>query len=133
MTKDQPVVLLVDNEATFLEIISMKLKVHKLETVMANNAIDGLKQAEVTQPNLVLSDLLMPPGPNGLEFAFALKRNPKTRHIKLAFLTSLGDPWRELAYSRDEVMATLGDVIFFDKCNDIDRIADHVAALLQEA
>lgn len=131
MTRTQPLVLLVDNEDTFLEIISMHLAKKGVVTAFARSADEGLRQAELLQPDLALSDILMPPGPNGFEFAFALRSNPKTHHIKLAFFTSLCDPWHELAYDRNAIATKLGEVAFFDKCDDIEHIGDHVLSLLK--
>lgn len=132
MTRATPLVLLVDDDAAFLEIISMKLKACRLETAFAHNADDGFKQAQATGPDLVLSDILMPPGPNGLELARALVRDPATSHVKLAFFTSLGDPWRDLSLSKSDAVAAFGNVPIFDKCSDMDRIGDHVLAILQD-
>lgn len=130
--KKQPLVLLVDDEEAFLEIVSRKLKGCGLESASTTNTRDALKQAEELQPALVLSDVMISPDSNGFEFALSLKRNPRTSDIKCVFLTSLSDPWRDFASSREKIVAELGDVIFFDKCNDIDLIGTRVLSLLEK-
>ncbi len=90
--KTPPLVLLVDDEEVFLEMTSLKLHNAGYDTVTANGALEAMKRLEELVPDLLLSDIYMPPGPNGLELGLALRKNPKTQNIKIAFLSSLRDP-----------------------------------------
>jgi CheY-like chemotaxis protein len=129
--REKPLVLLLDDEEIFLEIAAVKLHASGLETVMANDVRDALAKAESLLPDLVLSDIYMPPGPTGWEFALELRRNPKTRDVKIAFFTSLRDPWIELKTDRKTIAAELGPVVFLSKIDDVDALADRVGKLIK--
>jgi CheY-like chemotaxis protein len=128
--REKPLVLLVDDEEVFLEIASVKLRTEGFETAMAQDVRDALVMAERLLPDIVLSDIFMPPGPNGWEFALELRRNPKTCAIKIAFFTSLRDPWLELSMDRTKLAAELGPVTFLSKTDDVDALAERVRRLL---
>jgi CheY-like chemotaxis protein len=129
--RNTPLVLLVDDEDDFLEIASLKLQGKGFETVATNNGHDAVTKAEALQPDLVLSDIYMVPGPNGWELALELHRNPKTRAIKLAFFTSLRDPWVEIpAEARRAVFAELGQPTILSKVDDVERLGERIKVLL---
>src|SRR5258708_4365493 len=99
----QPLVLLLDDEAVFLEIASL-------------------------QPDLVLSDVYMTPAHSGWEFALALGRNPKTRDVKIAFFTSLHDPWLELKKEEQEkVIREVGQISLFSKTDDAKTFVGNIS------
>jgi len=130
-TREKPLVLLLDDEEIFLEIAATKLRDGGLETVLAKDVRDALVKAELLLPDLVLSDIFMPPGPNGIEFALELRRNPKTRGLKIAFFTSLRDPWLEFQRERRAaVIAELGPVTFLSKVDDVEVLVDKVGKLV---
>jgi CheY-like chemotaxis protein/two-component sensor histidine kinase len=59
----------------------------KYKIVEAVDGIDGLKIAEATIPDLIISDVMMP-GMDGFEMCKNLKANPKTNHIPLILITA---------------------------------------------
>lgn len=127
-------ILLVDDEMEFLEIASLKLKNKGFETVTTTDGHIAMAKAEELQPSLILSDIFMVPGPNGWELALELHRNPKTRAIKLAFFTSLRDPWTEIPIeAREKVAAELGHPVFLSKIDDVDSLAARVAEIISLA
>jgi CheY-like chemotaxis protein len=129
--RTQPLILLVDDEDEFLEIASLKLQGKGFETVTTNDGHVALVKAEQLQPDLVLSDIYMVPGPNGWEVALELHRNPKTRGIKLAFFTSLRDPWIEIpTEARKKVAEELGNPVVLSKIDDVEMLGDRVEGLL---
>ncbi|SRR5258708_26161153 len=130
--RTNPLVLLVDDEDIFLEIASVKLQAEGFETIMTHDFRDALEKAERLLPDVVLSDIYMPPGRNGWELALELRRNPKTCDIKIAFFTSLRDPWAELREERKEVVQQLGKVTFLSKVDDVGVLANRVMALLHQ-
>jgi len=130
--RKRPLILLVDDEESFLEIASIKLKAYGFDTVPASGAHEGMRQAEALLPDFVLSDIFMPPGPSGWELALALRKHPKTSNIKFAFFTSVRDPWLELERDPHEVAAELGTVIFLDKDKDLSTLGERIKSLLKE-
>jgi len=129
--REKPLVLLIDDEEVFLEIASMKLSSGGLETLITRNITEALRKAEDLLPDLVLSDIYMPPGPNGWELALELKRNPKTKQLKIAFFSSLRDPWLEIKADREKLIAELGAVTFLSKMDDVDVLAERVWQLIK--
>ena len=130
--REKPLVLLVDDEMIFLEIASVKLQGRGFETILTQDVRDAILKAETLLPDLVLSDIYMAPGPSGWDLALELRRNPKTHEIKIAFFTSLRDPWMELKQKKEEVVAELGKITFFSKMDDVEVLADRVISLIGE-
>jgi CheY-like chemotaxis protein len=131
----QPLVLLIDDEDEFLEIASRKLQGSGFETFATTDAHEAIAKAEELQPDLVLSDIYMVPGPNGWEVALELHRNPKTRDVKFAFFTTLRDPWLELSMeARTAVAAELGHPpVFLSKIDDVKSLGERINTILNNA
>jgi len=129
--RTQPLIILVDDEGDFLEIASLKLKRGGFEIFATTDANEAIAKAEELQPDLVLSDVYMVPGPNGWEVALELHRNAKTRDVKVVFFTTLRDPWQEIpAEARDAVVAELGMPVFLNKIDDVEKLAERITELL---
>ncbi|MDH5785560.1 MAG: response regulator [Chromatiales bacterium] len=85
-------VLVVDDDLIHCRFMESSLKehyhVHCIHSV--SEAIDSLSEGEL-QPEIILLDFNMP-GADGRELIYALKDNPKIRHIPFIFVTSESDP-----------------------------------------
>lgn len=93
-TKNQTVkqtVLIIDDEQTNLNVMINTLKEAGLESITARNGEMGLKRAQFSSPDLILLDVLMPPGIDGLETCRRLKADAKTQDIPVIFMTALKD------------------------------------------
>ncbi|HVM77218.1 MAG TPA: hypothetical protein VMU07_03645 [Candidatus Paceibacterota bacterium] len=130
--ESRPVILLVDDEDAFLDIAETQLAAEQFATVRAKGAIEGFEKALEVLPNFILSDIFMPPGPNGWELALELHQNAKTKEIPFAFFTSLRDPWSEARHNHEAIRALFGRVIFFSKTDDIPTFASRVATMVKE-
>jgi len=130
--RSQPLIILVDDENDFLEIATMKLQSKGFETIATTSGHEAIAKAEELQPDLVLSDIHMVPGPNGWEIALELRRNPKTRDIKIAFFTSLRDPWTEVPPELQDAFAAglWRDILFLSKVDDVEVLGERVMKLL---
>lgn len=126
-----PLVLVVDDEDSFREIISARIKAAGLDVAIAKDGDDGIKKADELMPDLILMDVHMPPGPNGTDAALAIKQNEKTRNIPIAFLTSLKEPWPGIAGDNREVSRELGMEDYFDKTTDMEQIGQKAIEILQ--
>jgi putative two-component system response regulator len=84
----KPTVLVVDDTADNLEVISGLLKgLYKIK--VAANGEKGLQVARSdSPPDLILLDIMMPEV-SGYEVCTQLKGDPATRHIPIIFLTAL--------------------------------------------
>jgi CheY-like chemotaxis protein len=129
--REKPLVLLVDDEANFLEIISTKLIASGFDVVVAHNAAEAVEQTKKIRPDLVLMDISMP-GETGTDAALELKQDPETKGIRVAFLSNMKDPWPRTTEPRDELAKQIGAEDFIDKSADLDVIAAKVRALLEK-
>jgi CheY-like chemotaxis protein len=131
--RERPLILLIDDEQMFLDIAATKLQGEGFDTVEARGVPDAIEKVSSLEPDLVLSDVYMAPGPSGWDLALELRRNPKTKNVKIAFFTSLRDPWMELkSAEKAQVAAELGTVIFFSKTDDIEVLGARVAQFIRE-
>ena len=129
--RDRPLVLLLDDEEIFLEIATIKLQMSGFGVEVAHTVSEAITRVEELLPDLILSDIYMPPGPNGWEFALAVRSNPITKDIKFAFFTSLRDPMEELSQAdRMRITKELKGVPVLSKTDDVDVLDKRVRGLL---
>ena len=60
--REHPLILLIDDEDNFLEIASVKLQANGFETIIVHTVPEALSKAEELLPDVILSDIYMPPG-----------------------------------------------------------------------
>ncbi len=85
-------VLIVEDEADNREI--MRAVVEDLlgyKAVLANDGMAAIDAATVSQPDVILMDLMMP-NLDGFEATRRIKTNPLTSHIPVVAVTALGRP-----------------------------------------
>ena len=127
--REKQLVLVVDDEENFLEIITAKLSASGFDTAKAHNEEEAIKQAENLMPDMILMDIRMP-GASGTDAALAIKQNPKTKGIKIAFLTSLTDPWPSVDANTLKITQELGMEDYIEKSEDLDMVTKKVKEIL---
>lgn len=95
-------VLVVDDEAHILQVLSFKLRKAGLEVLTAVDGEEGLEAATHERPDLIITDFQMP-YMTGLELCRALADNEATRDIPVLMLTARG-------YSLDAEDLKLGNL-----------------------
>jgi PAS domain S-box-containing protein len=85
-----PVILVVDDDANNLAIVSEYLKERDYTILIAEDGASGLARAAYARPDLILLDVLMP-GMDGYETCRRLKADPATREIPVIFMTALAE------------------------------------------
>lgn len=80
-------ILIVDDEETTVQLLTMMLENKGFEVIKAYHAEDGLRKAYRTHPDLILLDIMMP-GVDGLEFCHRLR---ELSDVPIIFLTALTD------------------------------------------
>ncbi|HZT53908.1 MAG TPA: response regulator [Gaiellaceae bacterium] len=83
----EPLVLLVDDEASIRTICRVNLEGEGLRVVEAVSGAEALVQVRRHRPALVLLDVMMP-GVDGWRVAEALARDPETRAVPVVFLSA---------------------------------------------
>lgn len=81
-------VLIVDDERDLIEPLALRLKsAGKCEVAVAFDGADGLRQAGLFRPDLVLVDLSMPEM-DGWELCRRLRADPRTNGARLVIMTA---------------------------------------------
>ena len=92
-TTDCKLLVIDDNEEIRNILIDIFSPLYTVET--ASNGEEGYEKVKVMQPDLVISDIMMP-GMPGTELCAKIKNNIETCHIPVVLLTALSAPEREL-------------------------------------
>ena len=83
-------ILVVDDEADFVEAIRMRLEANNYIVIAAYNGLECMDKARREKPNLILLDLVMPES-NGFETLSKLKTDRHTVNIPVIILTAKSD------------------------------------------
>lgn len=87
MSKQQPTVLVVDDEVAIREMIQFALEKADLPVETAANAQEALVRISENRPDIILLDWMMP-GVSGLELTRRLRKDPYTEDIPIIMLTA---------------------------------------------
>jgi CheY-like chemotaxis protein len=129
---EQLLILVVDDEASFREIFSIKLKAAGYRVETAENGQQGIEKAKAMRPALVLMDVSMPVM-DGAQAVLALRSDPDAavKSIKVAFLTSLGDPHAEMQNVNVKYSEDFGAQAYLKKTDDLNLLVDRVREILK--
>lgn len=84
--KERPLLLLVDDNDDYRNFLNLSLS-HDYRIVESSNPLNALILLETLQPNLIISDIMMPEL-NGIEFARRVFQIPGKQHIPLIFISA---------------------------------------------
>lgn len=84
------VILLVEDEEYLAKMYQIEFELNDFKVVWAKDGEDGFSKALNMQPNLVVSDIIVPKV-DGLTLLKRLKEEPKTKNIPVIILTNYGD------------------------------------------
>jgi CheY-like chemotaxis protein len=82
----RPVVLIVDDERPYVELLAELFSEHGYKVFTAISAGDAVQKATLLTPDVVLMDVMMP-GLTGGEALRQLKADPRTRDIPVVMMT----------------------------------------------
>ncbi len=89
MERAKPLILVVDDEAHILHVVSLKLRNAGYEVITAQNGEEGLEHATQQRPDLIITDYQMPIM-TGLEMCQRIKNQPATSQTPALMLTARG-------------------------------------------
>lgn len=84
---DNSTILIIDDEPALLLGLAAKIKRQGYRVATAANGQEGLQAAKQLLPDLILSDVMMPP-PNGFELRRLMAQDPDLADIPFIFLTA---------------------------------------------
>ena len=80
-------ILVIDDEPSLLMGLAATIRRHGFDVVTASNGTEGIQKAKETLPDLILSDVMMPP-PNGFQMRKIMSDDPQLASIPFIFLTA---------------------------------------------
>jgi two-component system phosphate regulon response regulator PhoB len=91
----KPKILLIEDERSLVEILTANLEREGFEVFSARDGENGLRQARLRLPDLIVLDLMLPLKP-GLEVCRELRAAPQTQDIPIIMLTAKAEETDEL-------------------------------------
>jgi DNA-binding response OmpR family regulator len=82
-----PKVLVVDDDPVIVRLLEVNFEMEGFTVVSAIDGIDGVAKARTEQPDVIVSDVMMPKL-NGLELCAVLKSDEVTRAIPVVLLSA---------------------------------------------
>ena len=79
-------IMVVDDEESLVELVKAVLEQEDYEVITAADGNECLKKLKSVKPDLILLDMMMP-GMSGREVCEKIRSDPKTKNLKVAFLT----------------------------------------------
>ena len=83
----KPKILVIEDERALVEVLSYNLEREGFEVLVAYDGQDGLRQAQIKLPDLVVLDLMLPLKA-GLEVCRELRLGTRTREIPIIMVTA---------------------------------------------
>jgi two-component system alkaline phosphatase synthesis response regulator PhoP len=79
-------IMTVDDEGNLIELVKAILEAEGYEVITASNGKECLEKLKTVKPDLILLDMMMP-GMSGRETCEMIRKDPKTKNLKVAFVT----------------------------------------------
>jgi two-component system alkaline phosphatase synthesis response regulator PhoP len=100
-------ILIADDEADILEIISYNLELHGYQVFTAKDGDQAIRLAKEERPDLIILDIMMPKK-SGIEVCRILRSQPEFKDTLIVFLTALNDELshvKGLEYGADDFIS----------------------------
>ncbi len=91
----KPKILIIEDERALVEILTYNLEREGYEALIAHDGQEGLRQAQLKSPDLIVLDLMLPLK-SGLEVCRDLRGNARTRDIPIIMVTARSEESDEL-------------------------------------
>jgi two-component system phosphate regulon response regulator PhoB len=88
--KQQPRILIVEDEPAIAELVAVNLRHGGLAPVLAEDGEAAQREIDSVLPDAILLDWMLP-GQNGLALARRWRSDPRTRNVPILMLTARGD------------------------------------------
>lgn len=89
MEKSKAKILFVDDDNFLRKVYKAELSEQGYEVILAADGDEGLEKAKITDPDLIILDMIMPQK-NGFEVLMELQKNPSTKNTPVIILSNLG-------------------------------------------
>jgi len=89
MTSESRKILIVDDDADFLEAVSSFLESRNYSVLRARDGHEGLKLAKLEHPDLIIMDIMMTERTEGFFAIHDIRRTPELEEVPILVLSSL--------------------------------------------
>ena len=121
---DKKKVLVIDDEADFLDVIKIRLEANNYEVITALNGKEGLEKVKQEKPDAVLLDILMPEV-DGLRVLRRIRRDNK--NLPVFIITAFSNE------ERFKLANNLKASGFIVKTSDLKQEVDNINSILNIA
>jgi len=83
-------ILIVDDQMEVRRLVEMTLRVEDYQVLQAENGEKAYEIVKIEKPDLIIMDIMMPRGIDGLEATRILKNDPETKDSTIIMLTAKG-------------------------------------------
>jgi CheY-like chemotaxis protein len=83
-------ILIVDDQLEVRELVEVTLRVGNYQILQAQSGEEAIEIVMSEKPSLIIMDIMMPGGMDGLEATRILKNDPETKDCKIILLTAKG-------------------------------------------
>ena len=126
MDKDgKYVILLVDDDENFREILKAKLEAQGFVIKEAVDGQDGLEKAKALKPDLIVLDIRMPKM-SGVQALLKIKEDPEIAGTKVIFSTNFGENQQDSFWLDDKFAKEAGAVGYVKKTDDLGVIVGRI-------
>jgi two-component system phosphate regulon response regulator PhoB len=95
MTMAKSRILIIEDERSLADVLALNLQREGLEITIAHDGRDGLRQAQLKRPDLIVLDLMLP-GMPGLDVCRELRAGAQTRDVPIFMVTAKAEESDEL-------------------------------------
>ena len=117
-------IMFVDDQDQILELVSEILDLGGYEVIKVKSGYECLERLKEVKPDLILMDVMMP-DMTGKQTVEKIRANPKTKDLKIAFLTVTRSAGFET-----KTMQSLGALDYITKPFDKDDLLERVKRLI---
>ncbi|OGY52521.1 MAG: hypothetical protein A3J59_04250 [Candidatus Buchananbacteria bacterium RIFCSPHIGHO2_02_FULL_56_16] len=89
MTTKQPVVLLIEDDKSLIEMYQVRFQEDGFTILLAEDGATGLELARTKHPDIILLDIMLPKM-DGFAVLIELKKDNATKKIPVLMMTNLG-------------------------------------------
>ena len=100
-------ILIVDDQEEIRRLVDITLKVENYQILQAESGEEAIEIVKAEKPDLIIMDIMMPGGIDGLEATRILKNDPETRECPVIMLTAKGQ-----SYEMEDGLAAGADDYF---------------------
>ena len=88
--KQMAKILIIDDDMQTTKLLEGIVAVQGHKTVSVNNSMSAVEAANLSDPDLILLDIMMP-GINGIQLCKIFKSTPDLKHIPIIIVSALDD------------------------------------------